>query len=85
MAYFCDLQMKTNTPVPDDLTDQSVPTGPVPPFPDVNELSRELPNLEPICKLSSIFCISSLFIYAERPTQYACVHILCSLLCTLPS
>ncbi|TVU12298.1 hypothetical protein EJB05_45935 [Eragrostis curvula] len=40
--------IKTNTPVPDDLTEQSVPAGHVPSFPDVNEMSRELPNLEPI-------------------------------------
>ncbi|KAK3131779.1 hypothetical protein QOZ80_6AG0511350 [Eleusine coracana subsp. coracana] len=40
--------IKTNTPVPDDLTDQSVPARPVPQFSDVSELSRELPSLEPI-------------------------------------
>jgi chromodomain-helicase-DNA-binding protein 4 len=70
-VYFCVLQIKTNTPVPDDLTDQSVPAGPVPPFPDVNELSRELPNLEPICKRSSILSISS--VYLCRKTHITCL------------
>ncbi|XP_062228270.1 CHD3-type chromatin-remodeling factor PICKLE-like [Phragmites australis] len=40
--------IKTDTPVPDDLTEQTVPGGHVPLFPDISELSRELPNLEPI-------------------------------------
>jgi hypothetical protein len=74
------MQMKTNTPVPNDLTDQSVPTGLDPPFPDVNNLLREMPNLEPICKLSSILCISSVYLCRKAHTICLCAYSLFSLM-----
>jgi chromodomain-helicase-DNA-binding protein 4 len=47
---FFFLQIKNKIPVPDDITEQGVPAGHVPLLPDISELLRELPNLEPICK-----------------------------------
>jgi chromodomain-helicase-DNA-binding protein 4 len=44
------LQITKKIPVPDDITEQGVPAGHVPLLPDISELLRELPNLEPICK-----------------------------------
>ncbi|VAI71327.1 unnamed protein product [Triticum turgidum subsp. durum] len=40
--------IKTNTPVPDDLTEQNVPMGHSPAVPDISEVLRELPPLVPI-------------------------------------
>uniref|UniRef100_A0A453QYV7 CHD3-type chromatin-remodeling factor PICKLE n=1 Tax=Aegilops tauschii subsp. strangulata TaxID=200361 RepID=A0A453QYV7_AEGTS len=40
--------IKTNTPVPDDLTEQNVPMGHSPAAPDISEVLRELPPLVPI-------------------------------------
>lgn len=48
--FFSFLQIKKKIPVPDDITEQGVPAGHVPLIPDISELLRELPNLEPICK-----------------------------------
>ncbi|VAI71304.1 unnamed protein product [Triticum turgidum subsp. durum] len=39
--------IKTNTPVPDDLTEQNVPMGHSPAVPDISEVLRELPPLMP--------------------------------------
>lgn len=49
-SYLLVLQIKTNTPVPDDLTEQNVPMGHSPAVPDISEVLRELPPLVPICK-----------------------------------
>ncbi|AQL01573.1 Putative homeodomain-like transcription factor superfamily protein [Zea mays] len=40
--------IKKKIPVPDDITEQGVPAGHAPFIPDISELLRELPNLEPI-------------------------------------
>ncbi|VAI83540.1 unnamed protein product [Triticum turgidum subsp. durum] len=40
--------IKTNTPVPDDLTEQNIPMGHSPAVPDISEVLRELPPLVPI-------------------------------------
>jgi chromodomain-helicase-DNA-binding protein 4 len=44
------VQIKTKTPVPDDLTEQNVYGGQSPAVPDISEVLRELPPLVPICK-----------------------------------
>jgi len=46
-------QIKSNTPVPDDIAEQGIPAGHAPAVRDINELLvelQELQNLEPICK-----------------------------------
>jgi chromodomain-helicase-DNA-binding protein 4 len=46
-------QIKSNTPVPDDIAEQGIPAGHAPAVRDINELLvelQELQNLEPIRK-----------------------------------